>query len=249
VPVAPALRSSLEEHLVSPAGRLLGGSKREVVPALSRRIDGLPFLLTGSPELLLPSQRDPVGAWVVLYPGDLPLDGVPRAEAAALQENILTRVLRPLVKKGGALELRAALGAPEWSSGATLAGIVARVARSIGLAPEAIRVRPHEGFATLATAAAVLVLCERDLWRALVAGAPRVAFAAFALEPELPAPSADGAPGWLASAAELGAWIAEDAQPLATEAAARAAELLGSLHTRASAQLVAQAVLSSATDS
>lgn len=249
IPAARPLARAAQDDLASPAGRLLDARSPEAVPALARRVGGQPFLLTGCPELSLLAPRSPPNTWTILFPGDLALDGFPRDEALELQERMLERALRPIAKQGLGLEIRATLGAPPISSPESLREIVPRVASALAIDPAAIRVRGHEGFGSLAATTAVLALTERDLLRALAAGAERVAYAAFAFEPDFRAPAAHGAPGRLGSAAELAAWVAEDGRPRPNEATARIAAVLGPLSTQDSAQRVAQAVLSSVSDS
>jgi hypothetical protein len=247
-PTAPGLALAAAEQLETDAGRLLRAGDADVVPALARRIGPHPFLLTGSPEVSLAAPLCAPGTWVVLYPSDLPLEDLKRDESNEIQERILERVLRPLAKTGRALEVRASLGAPKASSPEALRAIVARVAKLVGLARDAVRVRDHEGFSTLAAAGAVLALTERDLLRGLAAGAERVAYLAFALAPDLRVPPSEGVPCRLGSGAEYGSWVAQDSHRRPSEAAVRIAQVLGALSGAESPQRAAQAVLSAVSD-
>jgi hypothetical protein len=243
-PAASGLERVAEEHRATPAGRLLSADG-DAVAALARRTGAQPFLLTGCPEVSLPARAGERPDLVVLFPADLPLHELSREEALEVEDEILQRALRPLAKRGLGLELRASVGAPAIASGDGLREVAERAAKSLGLAREAIRVRDDEAFGTLAAATAVIALSERDLLRALVAGAERAAFAAFALEPEIPVRPGEGALARMGSAAELGVWLAQPGPP-PNPAAAGVARLLGPLSSPGSAERVAQVVLAAA---
>jgi hypothetical protein len=250
---APAPRSLarvLEDHAHSAEGRVLTAGNPEALLALARRTRGLPFLLTGCPELSLPGASAPQGTLVVLHPGDLPLAGIPANEATLLQERMLERVLTPLSAAGLPVELLVPLGAPPPQDAASLRPLVERVGRLLSFPPGALTLSARASWSRLGTAAAVLTLCQRDLLSALVAGAERCWCIGFALEPDLPTPAGDPAlDSVIRTPAALGEWIAAEGWYTPPDAAKRVSAALGRVTTRRTPELVAQAILSCAAES
>ncbi len=243
------LAATLEEHARSAAGDMLSAGQPECVLALARRTRGLPFLLTGCPEVALPGASATQGTLIVLHPGDLPLAGVPPKEAALLQERLLERILTPLSAAGMPIEILVPVGAEPAQDARSLRPLVERVGRLLSFSSGALTLSQRASWTRLSTAAAVLALTERDLLAALVAGAERCWRLGFALEPDLPVAASDPSLDCvIPTATALGEWIAAEGWNAPTDAAKRINATLAPLTTPRTPELIAQAILSCAAE-
>ncbi len=249
---APAPRSlarAIEEDARRPEGRALTAGDPEALVALASRTRGLPFLLTGCPELSRPVAPPAADALVLLFPGDLRLAGTPASETVVLQERLLERVLTPLSAAGLPIEVSVPVGAEPRQDAESLRPLVERVGRLLSFGNGSLRVCERASTAGLSTAAAVLTLCESDLLSALVAGAERSWRLGFALAADLPLPPADPALDCvIPTTAALGEWIAAEGWNAPTEGAKRVSAAFAPLTTPRTPERIAQAILSSAAE-
>lgn len=244
------LREWAEKSRSTPAGALLSPGHEASVPGLAKRTEGLPFVMTGLPELDERDDGGPADGFVIIHPGDLQIERSKSQVAAGVHRMVLSRVLLPLTRAGAAIEVWTALHPGPRQDASAVIPIVRDLAGRRRLPAEQIRVRSRPAWGRLREARAVLVLRPDDVLRAVAAGAERVWWLPFAQAiPEEESRSRSSLSGCgIFENEEYVDWIAAKGWEHASSETTRVAQLLGPLSDGHASARVAQVVLAAAAE-
>ncbi len=245
-PLPPSLTRTTSESRVTSSGVLLNPDHTDHIANLAVRTHGLPYLMTGYPELDQETKDDLHESIVILHSWDL---GSGDEEQLAKQARALASVLTPLIPTGFRIELRPSEPRLLSDDIETIAHIVRSLQDTHSIPKGRIAIDPNPGWSSLKDARAILTLSSDDLLKALGAGAER----AWWLSSLLPSTQASPRPRptlpscVLANRDAYDQWVRKSGWEEAPKDGDRIALLLGTHRDGHAGERVAQAILSALT--
>jgi hypothetical protein len=229
----------------SSAGLLLDTDHRAPLARLAGDTHGLPYLMTGLPELDRRADGDPSDAVVITHAWNLDEAKSGQREKILYQARALEKLLVPLLRTDLRIEVRNASGLLPPDDAEILRHILSWIRERQNLPSGRIGLVPDAGWSILHRARAVLVLGPKELMTGLVAGIRRIWWLPFALPPveaDLPRQQIV-ASCVLTDEEDLVRWVADSGWERSPRGASAIVRLLRPLTDGHASERVAQTIL------
>jgi hypothetical protein len=231
----------------SPAGRLLDGEDDAPFSGLLGGTEGLPYILTGLPELDRPQDRLAKRALVILHRWDLSASGYMRGHRNRLleQASALESLLAPLIPTSLQLEVRSTTGQLSERDAIGLQEMWRWICEQRGFPEGRLQIARETDWAGLPRELGVLVLSPEILVSGFVAGVERIWWLPYALHSSMESPPKQPiiSSCVLAKKEELARWAANRGWEQSPRGAETVVGLLRPYHDGHASERVAQVVL------